>query len=362
MISSMTMYRMRSRQGINYEDCVGMDTGSEDNIMKDKRSPSQLEALWKEKDLVDGKISDAMVVIMRTNGCCWAKTGGCTMCGYRQASVRGVTEDDLNKQLDAALSKYDGEQFVKIYTSGSFFDENEIPEAIRERVFREFSGCARILVESRPEFITTELMEAMPKSLTVALGLESSDPDILKISINKGFTHEDSRRAGLAVKNAGLMVRTYLLLKPPFLTEAAAIEDAVNSALFADEFSDEISINPLNVQKGTYAERLWRAGDLRSPWIWSLVEVIKKLSGNIGSRIMSSPSGGGTQRGVHNCGVCDVKLLEAIEKFSFSQNIADLEVHCECKDSWQIYMDSERLLGTASDLDRRFENDLAVKE
>ena len=36
--------------------------------MKEKRLPSQLEAVWKEKDLVDGKVADALVMIMRTSG------------------------------------------------------------------------------------------------------------------------------------------------------------------------------------------------------------------------------------------------------------------------------------------------------
>ena len=117
--------------------------------MKD-RKPNELETLWKEKDVVDGKVSDVMVMIMRTNGCAWAKKGGCTMCGYRSASLRNVTAEDLLGQLDQALSKYKGEPFVKIYTSGSFLDDNEIPPEVRTRIFEAFSGCKRILFESRP--------------------------------------------------------------------------------------------------------------------------------------------------------------------------------------------------------------------
>jgi radical SAM enzyme (TIGR01210 family) len=282
------------------------------------------------------------------------------MCGYRQASMNEVTEADLNRQIDEALSKYKGEPFVKIYTSGSFLDENEIPAAVRGRIFNEFSGCERILFESRPEFVTPEALSVLPKNVTIALGLESSDPDILSISINKGFTQEDSRKAGMMIKDAGLKVRTYLLLKPPFLTEKAAMEDTVRSAVFADEFSDEISINPLNVQRGTYAERLWRAGELRPPWIWSLVEVLRELSSKVNARLMSSPSGGGTSRGVHNCGKCDREILDGIERFSFSQDVKDLDIRCECIDSWQRYLESEKILGTAADLDRGFDSDLAL--
>jgi radical SAM enzyme (TIGR01210 family) len=328
--------------------------------MKEKRSPSQLEACWKEKDMISGKVSDAMVIIMRTNGCCWAKTGGCTMCGYRQASLYAVTEDDLNRQVDEALSKYKGEKFVKIYTSGSFLDENEIPLPIRQRILKEFSGCERILFESRPEFVTKEVAATLPVTTTIALGLESSDPDILRTSIEKGFTPEDSRAAGMTIKEAGLSVRTYLILKPPFLTESAAIEDTVRSALFADKFSDEISINPLNVQRGTYAERLWRAGELRPPWIWSLTEVMKELSGKVNARLMSSPSGGGTMRGIHNCGKCDDAALKGIESFSFTGNVKDLDLKCDCINNWKVYLGSERILGTAADLERGFGNDLAL--
>ncbi len=329
--------------------------------MKDKRSPSQLEAVWKESDMSGGRKVDAMVMIMRTNGCCWVKSGGCTMCGYREASLGGVTEEDLLKQLEQALSRYKDEPFVKIYTSGSFLDDNEIPPSVRAKIFEAFSGCERILFESRPEFITEDSLKDVPKTVTVALGLESSDPEVLEKSVHKGFTPSDIERAGKLLKSQGYGVRTYLLLKPPFMTESAAIEDAVRSARFAAPFSDEISVNPLNVQRGTYVERLWKKGDFRSPWIWSLIEVFRQLSGTVDSRLMSSPSGGGASRGVHNCGECDQRALDAIEKFSYSQDVGDLDVDCACRDRWRAYMESESILGTPADLDRGLENDLALR-
>lgn len=331
--------------------------------MKGKRVPTELEASWSEKDMVDGEIVSAQVLIMRTNGCCWARegNGGCTMCGYRTASLSDVTEADLNAQIDQALSKYKGEPFVKIYTSGSFFDTNEIPVSIRNRMFQEYANCKRILVESRPEFITEELVATLPKNLTVALGLESSNEEVLRTCVHKGFTAQQSKAAAELLKSAGLMVRTYLLLKPPFMSEKSGMDDAISSARFAAPFSDEISINPLNIQHGTYVERLWKKGDFRSPWIWSLIEVMKSLAGTVDSRLMSSPSGGGSQRGVHNCGKCDADALAAIEKFSFSQDPSDLEVSCECKLTWERYLEAEKYLGTAADIGRAFDSDLTIR-
>ncbi len=331
--------------------------------MKNKRLPNEPEACWKEKDMAFGETVPAMVVILRTNGCAWAKagSGGCTMCGYRSASLTNVTSEDLNAQLDKVLERYNGEPFVKIYTSGSFLDENEIPLDVRERVFDEFKGCRRLLVESRPEFITPDSVSTLPKNLTMALGLESSDEEVLVKCVHKGFTAAQSQTAGNMIKDAGMMVRTYLLLKPPYLNETAAIADSVASARFADPFSDEISVNPLNVQHATVVERLWKRGEFRSPWIWSLMEVFRQLSGTVSARLMSSPSGGGSQRGVHNCGKCDQEALAAIERFSYSQDVRDLAVTCECKSTWERYLQAERMLGTAADIGRSFDSDLIIR-
>jgi len=329
--------------------------------MRNERSPKQPEAIWKEKDMVNGEIADAMVVIMRTNGCAWVKNGGCTMCGYKDASLHNVTENDLMSQIDHAVSRYGGERFVKIYTSGSFLDDNEVSPKARERIFTEFGKAGRILIESRPEFVTEDSLSALPKNVTVALGLESCSDGVLEKSIHKGFTSADIKRAGAMIKEAGLAVRTYLLLKPLYMKESDSIDDAVASVRFADAFSDEISINPVNVQRRTQAEKIWKRAGYRPPWIWSLTEVFRRCSENTKARLMSSPSGGGSKRGVHNCGKCDTDVLKAIERFSFTQDIGDLNVECECTGEWKDYMFSETILGTSADLDRMLESDLALR-
>lgn len=329
-------------------------------MAKRDRSPSEPEAMWKEKDMSSGKTVDAMVLILRTSGCSWAKKKGCTMCGYNVSSAPEVSADDLRSQLAKALSRYDGEPFVKIYTSGSFLDDGEIPPEVRGEILSAFSGCERILFESRPSYATSETMSQLPKNCTIAFGLESSDPAVMRDSISKGFTPADVERAGLEAKALGLSVRSYVLLKPPYLTEARAIEDAVSTAMFADAFSDEISINPVNVQRHTVVEKLWKSGEYRPPWLWSLVEVIARLHGKVSARVMSFPSGGGTPRGVHNCGECDQRILSAVERYSFSGNIDDLSATCSCHGKWENYITSEAILGSSADLDRGLTDDMAV--
>ena len=151
----------------------------------------------------------------------------------------------------------------------------------------------------------------------------------------------------------GASVRTYLLLKPPYLTERQAIEDAVDSAIAVDELSDTISINPVNVQRGTEVENLWKRSLYRPPWLWSLIEVLQRSGHVCQSRLMSSPSGGGSRRGVHNCRNCDKPILEKLSRFSLDQNISHFDdLACSGQDEWKDYLELNEFMGTTGDIQR----------
>jgi len=121
--------------------------------IKDSKKPV---SFWSEKDVLDGKIIDAFVIIFRTRGCSWALKSGCSMCGYFNDSFWSkVSNEDLLEQFNTAMDKYDNQKFVKIFTSGSFLDDNEIKADVRKKIFENLSKTAeKISVESRPEYVT----------------------------------------------------------------------------------------------------------------------------------------------------------------------------------------------------------------
>jgi radical SAM enzyme (TIGR01210 family) len=129
-------------------------------------------------------------------------------------------------------------------------------------------------------------------------------------------------------------VRTYVLLKPPFLTEAEAIADSIATINYASKVSDTVSLNPVNVQKGTLVEKMWRNWSYRPPWLWSVLEVLKASSGRA-KRLVCEPTGGGRERGAHNCGKCDDAILSSIKAFSESQDPSRLGwPECSCREIW----------------------------
>jgi radical SAM enzyme (TIGR01210 family) len=96
----------------------------------------------------------------------------------------------------------------------------------------------------------------------------------------------------------------------------------------------------MNIQRGTLVEQLWRRGEYRTPWIWSLIEALKKSAqSNPEVSIISHPTGGGRNRGVHNCRKCDSELLQSIRDFSLSQETTILDsVDCDCKSYWSDFL------------------------
>jgi radical SAM enzyme (TIGR01210 family) len=172
---------------------------------------------------------------------------------------------------------------------------------------------------------------------------------VLAGSISKGMALADFRRAASEVTGAGASVRAYVLLKPPFLTEAEAIEDALEAALAATEAgASVVSLNPVNVQAGTLVDHLHHRGEYEPPWLWSVVEVLGRaeeaLTGT--TRVMSSPTAGGRPRGAHNCGSCDDRVLKAIEFHRLGDGPEELErvPDCGCRVRWGAQLDLEGFL------------------
>jgi radical SAM enzyme (TIGR01210 family) len=301
--------------------------------------------LWTEPEALGGEEVRAFVLILRTRGCYWADIKGCTMCGYARDTLgRSATEEEIAQQVRSALRNYRDEPYVKIYTSGSFFDSREVPSRARREVARAFRGRARrLLVESLPEFLSEEelrdLREEFSGEVEVALGLESTQEEVLRHAVGKGEHVTHYLEGAALLRRAGVHPKAYLLLKPPYLTEREAIEDTVESVRRAAEHFETLSINPVHIQGGTVTEHLFRRGLYRPPWLWSLKEVLERARPALPSsvRLVSFPTSGGNQRGVHNCGRCDADLLRAVQEASLRQDLEPLQgvPHCSCRAVWE---------------------------
>ncbi|MBN1677286.1 MAG: archaeosine biosynthesis radical SAM protein RaSEA [Candidatus Thermoplasmatota archaeon] len=324
-----------------------------------KRDLDRPASAWREKELIDGRLVDVGVLILQTSGCSHYHEGGCSMCGYNYGPRLDVPPSSILRQFENGLGDLGEIRFLKIYTSGSFLDEDEVDPEVSDTILRTCKDLGlRLLFETRPEYVTPARIgrvQFLHDDVEVALGLESANDKVLECSINKGFSVKDYDRAAEILREREMDIRTYVLLKPPFLTETEAIRDSVATMAHAAEVSAALSLNPVNVQKGTLVEKLWRSWSYRPPWLWSVLEVLRSCEG-LGVKVVCDPTGGGKERGAHNCGKCDDVILDSIRGFSQSQDYSRLGApECGCKAIWESVVDLEPFVaGGCADLQRFF--------
>lgn len=307
-------------------------------------------SFWREKDYLNGEV-EAGVVILPTIGCRWGRSSGCTMCGYVYDSAREITQEEILNQFTAALEKLQGVEYLKIFTSGSFLDEQELTRETAKKILamlNEKRHIARVQIESRPEFIDARRLKELKRDfipeLEIGIGLETASDEIRASCINKGYTLEDFKSTVAACKSQNVLVKAYLLIKPPFLTEAEAIQDAISSGIEAAKLGvGRLSYNPVNIQRGTLVEELWKRGEYRTPWLWSVVEILRSVKKRVSIPVLSHPIAAGRERGAHNCGSCDDAVYEGIIKFSSTQDLSFLEnLSCECRKRWEAQLELEQ--------------------
>ena len=304
------------------------------------------------ENLPDGTPCTAATVILRSKGCAWWWKSGCTFCGYFNDVRDDVSAEDMFSQWEYAkksTNNFEGCQMIKVYTSGTFFEDRENPPEWQESVLKETADMGlHLVVEAQAQMCTPEKIEwvaARHPGCTVAIGLEAYDDSVLRFHVNKGFTTKQWHRAVEMLRENDLRVKTYLLFKPPFMSEGDALIHTTSWLIDVAPLSDEVSVNPMNIQKNTVVDRLFRNKEYRTPWLWSLVEMIKRAHEHLvdpSCRIIVHPTAGGKIRGAHNCGSCDSEVVAAIERYSVSGDTHEFHhLECSCEAHWRAELEND---------------------
>lgn len=315
----------------------------------DKKSIQESSASWSSEDLLYSGVGNAIFIILPTPGCVHALSGGCTMCSYiADSPLQKITSDELIHLFNELIDRHQikPKTAVKIFVSGSFLNEEEIPKKARLEILKRLNqedNVEEVVVESRPEFVRSDILkeclELIPdKIFEISIGLESSSDSIKENKINKGFLNKDFERAINVIKSLKkdykITSKAYLFIKPILTSEKDSIEDAVSSAKYAQKIGvDRISFCPATIHKGTLMEVLWRRGSYKPPWIWSILEILKRTRMEVKIPVIMDTAGFGTRRGPFNCKKCNSNFKKLIIHSNLTQTIPE-DFECECKDKW----------------------------
>lgn len=280
------------------------------------------------------------MIVLKTEGCSY---GLCTVCGYDKHASRNISSGDLIEQFEAVYKK--GIPQLELLVPGSFFDDAEVDSRFRQYIFsrlRGEAGLERVLVESRPEYLTSDKLESVrelahEKEVYVAVGLESSNDDIRNRILRKGTSKDAIERSVKTLAEYGLGLQAYVLVKPPELSEREAIEDAVRTAEYAFELGKKyglpvtVALEPVFIARDTDLEVLYHSGRYELVSLWSVVEIIQRTA-HLGEVSVGLDTEGLAEHFPHGCPSCDSVLREAIIQFSQTQKLTELEsLDCICR-------------------------------
>ncbi|MCQ2971967.1 MAG: archaeosine biosynthesis radical SAM protein RaSEA [archaeon] len=321
---------------------------------KKDKTPEQVAASWYNNDLKYSGIGKTLFCILPTPGCSWAlgESGGCTMCSYVSDCTLELIDTEtilriFNEHYNRfPISEEEGKKAIKLFASGSFLNPYELPKDARDEMLTKLANednIDEIVVESRPEYVTEEVLDEIfniigDKLFEISMGLETSNDETRLKKINKGFTCQDFENAISIIKKArdkgyNVKAKAYIFVKPILISEAEAIEEAIETARYCEKVGvDRLSFCPATIHAGTLIERLWRKGAYQPPWIWSAVEIINTVRKEINLPALLDTSGFGSRRGPYNCKKCNKELKHKIIECNLTQSI--IEHDCECKGQW----------------------------
>jgi archaeosine synthase beta-subunit len=282
--------------------------------------------LVEKERTISGSIADTGIIFLTNRECPFH----CLMCDlWKNTTDEPVAAGIIPGQIRYALERMPGISHIKLYNSGSFFDPGAIPEEDYEEIAYLLENFQTVIVESHPKLINEKCLrfrDMLCPDLHIALGLETANPDILEI-LNKHMTLDDFRTSVSFLTKNEIKSRTFILLRPPFLSESEGIYWAERSLDFAFDAGVECcTVIPVRSGNGAM-DHLMERGDFNIPGINSLEEVLEYGIGLNAGRVFADTW---DLRLFSACKECSDKRTDRIIRMNLNQKIYP-KVECSCE-------------------------------
>jgi archaeosine synthase beta-subunit len=188
-----------------------------------------------EEECAIGGAVEPVATIFLTNRECPFR---CLMCDlWRNTLNETVPLGAIPAQIDHALLKLPPARQLKLYNSGSFFDPQAIAPADYAAIAQRANRFERLIVENHPALTGDACLrfrDLLSGKLEIAIGLETAHAEVLA-GLNKRMTLEQFSTAASFLRRNGIDLRVFILVQPPLMPAAEALEWAERSLAFAME-------------------------------------------------------------------------------------------------------------------------------
>lgn len=253
----------------------------------------------------------------------------CLFCDlWKNTTDETVPSGAVLDQIDFALTRLPPARHIKLYNSGNFFDPKAIPPEDLSDIAARVAEFRTVIVENHPRFCTDACLrfrDELHGQLEIAIGLETVHPEVLP-ALNKRMTVEDFDHAAEMLAIAGIALRAFVLLKPPFLEEEEGLEWALKTVEHAfDQGARVCSVIPVRGGNGIL-ESLAAGGDFSPPSLGSLERVaaagIELKRGRVFVDLWDAEK-------FSKCQACATERIARLARMNLTQEIPP-KVACEC--------------------------------
>jgi radical SAM enzyme (TIGR01210 family) len=272
-----------------------------------------------------GKIEETATIFLTNKECSFT----CLMCDlWKNTTEVPVPAGAILAQIEWALSQMPEAKHLKLYNSGSFFDQRAIAQQDYQRIASLIEHFDTVIVEAHPNLINEKCLrfrDLLKPELEVAVGLETAHPEVLQ-KLNKQMTLEDFRKGISYLVNNDIRSRAFILLRPPFMSESEGIYWAKKSIDLAFETGvDCCTIIPVRPGNGAM-DLLMKSGDFKVPAIRSLESVLDYGISLGKGRVFADVW---DLKLFSTCGSCLDKRTERLIKMNLQQKLMP-HVSCTC--------------------------------
>ncbi len=300
---------------------------------KNPLNPDRPYAYLVEKERTpSGQVEDVATIFLTNRECPFR----CLMCDlWKNTTDDTVASGAIPVQIEWALSRLPPAKHIKLYNSGNFFDSKAIPLSDYAAVASLLAGFETVIVECHPKLINERCLEfrdMLKPDLQIALGLETVHPEILQ-KLNKGMDLIDFEKSIHFLTKHRIASRAFILLRPPFLTEAEGVLWAKRSLDFAFGVGVECcAVIPTRAGNGAM-DQLKREGYFSSPRMGSLECVLDYGIGLKAGRVFADLW---DLKLFSSCEKCFQKRKSRLQEMNWQQKILP-SVHCDCNQDNAIF-------------------------
>ncbi len=293
---------------------------------KNAVDPREPYAYLVEEELsASGRVEPVATLFLTNRECPFT----CLFCDlWKNTTDETVPEGAIIEQIDFALARLPAARHIKLYNSGNFFDPNAIPAQDLSEIAQRVAQFRTVIVEDHPRFCNDACLhfrDELRGQLEIAIGLETIHPEVLP-ALNKRMTVEDFDHAAEMLAIGGIALRTFVLLKPPFLEEEEGVEWALKTVEHAfDQGARVCSVIPVRGGNGVM-DLLERGREFAPP--------------RLGSIEKAAAAGIGLDRGrvfvdlwdaerFATCSNCAAARIARLSQMNLTQQVP-AKIECDC--------------------------------